>query len=271
MSAEESKLVVRDSRAMAPQPAGQVSTLPAPVSQGDALMQMISRAAQSPDYDVAKLTALLAVKKEFEADEARKAFVNAMAEFKANPPHIVKNKHVAYIGTSYSHASHDEVTNKIVAGLAAVGISHRWDTKQNGHEITVTCTLTHRAGYSESNELTSRADDSGKKNPIQAIASAITYLQRYTLLSATGLSTAEMGAADDDGRAAGAPAEVAKPDPAPEGFSNWWADYIAVADEGLPKLEATWSSSSKAFRLYANKWYGSELARLKDVARGVQS
>lgn len=45
-------------------------------------------------------------------------------------------------------------------------------------------------------------DNSGKKNAIQSIASAVTYMQRYTLLAATGMSTKGM---DDDGNSAGDP------------------------------------------------------------------
>ena len=45
--------------------------------------------------------------------------------------------------------------------------------------------------------LSAPPDSSGSKNSIQAIASTLTYLQRYTLLSITGLAASE---ADDDGR-----------------------------------------------------------------------
>jgi len=55
-------------------------------------------------------------------------------------------------------------------------------------------------GHSESVTLQSATDDSGKKNNIQALGSAITYLQRYTLLSITGLATEDQ---DDDGKTTG--------------------------------------------------------------------
>jgi hypothetical protein len=93
------------------------------------------------------------------------------------------------------------VTATIVNGLAKHGFSHRWDTEQlDGGKIAVTCILTHKLGHSESTVLSSTKDDSGKKNNIQQMASAITYLQRYTLLAATGLATHDQG--DDDGQGA---------------------------------------------------------------------
>ena len=46
--------------------------------------------------------------------------------------------------------------------------------------------------------MESTADTSGKKKSIQAIASAVSYLSRYTLLSACGMATLDMP--DDDGQ-----------------------------------------------------------------------
>lgn len=145
---------------------------------------------------------MMQLQREWEADQARKAFVSDMAEFKKNPPEVVKDKLVAFAGTSYTHATLGNVTQAIVAGLAAHGFSHRWDVEQlpNGI-IAVTCILTHKLGHSERTRLESKGDDSGKKNAIQQIASAVTYLQRYTLLAATGIATKDQ--ADDDGQGAG--------------------------------------------------------------------
>lgn len=150
--------------------------------------------------DLDKLEKLMELQTRWDADQARKAYVVDMAEFKKNPPQIVKDKLVEFSGTSYKHATLGTVTQAIVDGLAQHGFSHRWDTKVEGSSVTVTCILTHRLGHCETTTLTSGRDESGKKNSIQAMASAITYLQRYTLLAATGLATHDQG--DDDGRAA---------------------------------------------------------------------
>lgn len=163
-------------------------------------MQMLGHAVQQ-GMPIETLRELMQLKKEWEADEARKAFVTAMAEFKADPPEILKTKHVSFTTpkgtTQYDHATLADVCTAAIAGLARVGISHRWDTAQAEGRIKVTCVLTHKLGHSESVSLHSAADDSGGKNSIQAIGSAVTYLQRYTLLAATGLAARDM---DDDGK-----------------------------------------------------------------------
>jgi hypothetical protein len=92
------------------------------------------------------------------------------------------------------------VTNKIASGLAAHGLSHSWTMRQSEGLIYVTCRVTHELGHFEETQLYGAPDESGGKNAVQAIGSTVTYLQRYTLLAATGLSTTETGAADRDGR-----------------------------------------------------------------------
>lgn len=140
-----------------------------------------------------------------EKNEARKAYVVAMTEFKKNPPEIIKDMKVEYQNrdettTSYSHASLPNVTAVIGTELSKYGLSGRWGVEQGDFGIKVTFILTHIAGHSESVSMIAPADSSGKKNPIQAIASTVSYLERYTMLAGTGLAAKGM---DDDGNASG--------------------------------------------------------------------
>lgn len=180
-----------------------VTVVPTPSGPMGMAMQALSMG-----MTVADLQGLLALQKDYESNEARKAYVADMAAFKLDPPEIFKTKAVSYGhkegegATAYMHATLGNVCEKIVEGLAQHGFSHRWDTRQPaGGQIFVTCTLTHRLGHSESTTLNSSADQSGKKNNIQAMASTVSYLQRYTLLGASGLATKDM--LDDDGAAGG--------------------------------------------------------------------
>lgn len=175
-----------------------------PTTQNAEPMHLIQLAVQQGASPEA-LEKLLALKERWEAGEARKAFVSAMAQFKADPPKITKNKKVNFTTqkgtTSYSHASLDHVCDVIGAALGKVQISYRWETEQldNGH-VKVRCILTHALGHQESSVLIAQPDNSGNKNTIQAVGSTVTYLQRYTLLAVTGMATEDQ---DDDGRGAG--------------------------------------------------------------------
>ena len=167
---------------------GKSLTVPGPSS--------LIQAAITGGADLDKLEKLMLLQERFEATEAKKAYVSAMAKFKKTPPEIDKDKTVSYGTTKYNHASLANVTSKINAALSVYGLSAAWATKQDPSGITVTCTITHEMGHSESTSLTAEADSSGQKNKIQAIGSTITYLERYTILALTGLATHEQ---DDDG------------------------------------------------------------------------
>ena len=152
--------------------------------------------------DMANLRSMLDLQIEWEKNEARKAYVASMAAFKAEPMEILKRKLVEFTTrdgetTSYMHAELSDVTDAVVPAMGKHGLSHRWDIKQEGGQITVSCTITHALGHSEAVSMTAAPDGSGKKNPIQQVASTVSYLERYTLLAATGMATKGM---DDDGR-----------------------------------------------------------------------
>ncbi len=168
------------------------------------------RIAVESGADLDRLERLMALQEKWEAGQARKAYIDAMSRFKKDPPHILKSKAVNFTTTrgttSYRHATLGDVAQPIIEGLANVGISHRWDVQQpDGGMITVTCILTHEQGHSEQVTMKAGRDDSGGKNSIQQVASTITYLERYTLLSITGIATHDTP--DDDGHKAEAKAE----------------------------------------------------------------
>ena len=167
-------------------------------------MDLLDRAMQR-GVDPEALGKLLELQQRWEADQARKAFVQAMAAFKAEPLTITKGKRVHYVSrrtnetTDYTHATLSQVCDAVVATLSKHGLSHRWETSQQDKVISVTCVITHELGHSERTTLSAAPDESGGKNSIQAVGSTVTYLQRYTLMAATGLAAKDM---DDDGRSA---------------------------------------------------------------------
>jgi len=209
------------------------------IMQGNSPADMI-RMAVAGKADLNSLEKLLELQERFEANQARKAYHQAMAEFKANAPKIGKDKKVGYStskgNVGYSHASLSNVTDKISAELSKHGLSASWTTKQNG-QIMVTCKITHILGHSEETTISAPADASGSKNAIQAIGSTITYLERYTLLALAGLATHDM---DDDGKAAGKP-EVSMPEavkPAPNATKPAPAATLTPKGKDIPETEA---------------------------------
>lgn len=201
-------------------------------------------AARAQGFSLEQVGQMMDLQERWEKREAEKAFADAMAEFKKSPPVILKNKHVHYTNdrgqvTEYDHATHDAVTLAIIKGLSEHGFSHKWTPAQRDGKVIVTCTITHKLGHSESTTLESAPDKSGGKNDIQAIVSAKSYLERHTLLAATGLSTSDMQRDDDDGRGA-----ESGPGPITEKILDGLLVDLAATktDEAAALL---WSSGSK--------------------------
>lgn len=168
-------------------------------------MDMISRALAS-GASVEMVREIMALQRELAADQARRAFDEAISAAKAELPTITKNKHVGFDSrkagaarTDYKHETLDEIARAVTPVLARHGLSYRYRvTSDTNQPISVTCIVSHRGGHSEETTLVAGRDDSGNKNSIQAIGSTLTYLQRYTLKAALGLAAAD----DDDGRKA---------------------------------------------------------------------
>lgn len=151
------------------------------------------------------LEKLLALQERWEANQARRAFDEAMAAAKAEIPIIRKNRVVDFTSqkgrTHYKHEDLAEIAETVNPILSRHGLSYRFRTSAEPNQpIVVTCIVTHRMGYFEETTLSGPRDESGNKNPIQAVGSTLTYLQRMTLKAALGLAAAE----DDDGAASGA-------------------------------------------------------------------
>jgi hypothetical protein len=183
------------------------------------------------NVDVDKLAKLLDVQERWEANEAKKAYVEAMAAFKSDPPKIAKDQHVKYNAVEYDHASLQNVTSTINEALSRHGLTASWVTNQDKDKITVSCQITHIMGHSESTSLSASPDSSGSKNPIQAIGSTVTYLQRYTLLSLTGLATEEQ---DDDGRAS-----VPEPEPEQIDLTDAQNNFIEELRSRITQIDKT--------------------------------
>jgi hypothetical protein len=160
-------------------------------------MDMIDRAVTS-GASVEALEKLMALQERWEANQGRKAFDQAIAEAKAKLPAIIKNQ-TANRGNAGSYKYEDlaQIAAQIDPVLSEFGLSYRFRTDTDGGKIKVTCIVSHREGYSETTSLESGADTSGAKNAIQAMGSAVTYLQRYTLKAALGLAASR----DDDTKA----------------------------------------------------------------------
>jgi hypothetical protein len=162
-------------------------------------MEMLNAAMERGD-SIELLERLMNLNERWEKAQAKKAFLEAKAAFKAEAPTITKDKENKQYNSRYS--SIGNVVNKVNETLSKFGLDARWDYAQEEKGVKVTCILSHVQGHSESVSLAAPPDLSGAKNPIQQIKSTTTYLKLATFEAVTGIATEE-GNKDDDGNGAG--------------------------------------------------------------------
>ena len=133
-------------------------------------------------------------------DKAKREFYEAFAKFQSQVPPILKSSEVN-MGAGrprYNYASLYDIISKIQKPLGDNHLSYRWDVKNDDVMIEVTCILSHSGGYELQTSIQAGKDATPGKSNVQAIASTITYLKRYTLVSLLGIGTADP---DDDAQA----------------------------------------------------------------------
>lgn len=164
----------------------EITTIPAMTP-----MDLILKASQG-DASIEKMEQLFNLQLRWEENEAKKAYNQAMSQFRSECPEIEKTRK----GHNGKYAGLAETIQIINPVLAKNGLSHQWKTDQSDGGVKVTCIVTHILGHSEQTTLSAAGDKSGGKTDIHALASTISYLERYTLFAMLGLAGQEM---DDDG------------------------------------------------------------------------
>lgn len=165
-------------------------------------MDMLNKAVQS-GASMEMMEKLLDMQERWERGQARKAFDNAIAGAKSEIPVIAKRRTASFTmkdggNKSYNYEDMAIIAETIDPILSKYGLSYRYRSTQEGLTVTVTCIISHKDGHFEETSLSAANDPSGNKNAIQAIGSAISYLQRYSLKLALGLAAAK----DDDAKQA---------------------------------------------------------------------
>lgn len=146
------------------------------------------------DAGVEVMERLLDLQERWEKRQAKKAYDKAMSEARKDLPTIEKTRD----GHNYKYESLTDVVERIQGVMSEHGLSFRWKTESDKETVKVTCIISHELGHSEETGLTGDLDETGSKNKIQALGSAVSYLQRYTLKAAVGIAAGEDTDADID-------------------------------------------------------------------------
>lgn len=160
--------------------------------------QLIAMAIER-GVDVDALEKLLAMRERLQQEQARNAYIAAMAAFQAECPPIHKTRQA----DRYRYAPLDVIAEQTKALREKYGFSYRFDTRfeQDPPAMVALCIVSHKDGHSEMSEFRTPidADNRARMNSLQSAASSQTYGKRYAFINAFGIMTADD---DDDGRGA---------------------------------------------------------------------
>jgi len=194
--------------------------------------------ALAQNLPIETLERLMDLADRWETKQAKTAFLRALTEFQSIVPVLKKKKRVSFNTTKYNYTPLADIVAGIKEAEEKTGLSHRWEIEEKDDSIICTCIISHIAGHSEKTSLSAKRDSSGNKNEIQSRGSAVTYLQRYTLIGALGISTADE---DNDGSTSGSEKQKeAIPDPKEK--VNW-SKLIKNCDS-KEELNSVWNRMS---------------------------
>jgi hypothetical protein len=176
-------------------------------SEGGGLLAMIERLASNPQLNIDVFDRLLKARREEEDRAAERAFNAALSQAKGELQPVLKSREVDYPSkkegsgrVKYRYESFADVARVVDPVFKQHGLSYRFSIAQTLEQVTVTCIVSHADGFSERTSLEGKVDPgSTGMSMVQALGSALSYLQRYSLRAAIGLAAG----VDDDGKGAG--------------------------------------------------------------------
>lgn len=150
--------------------------------------------AINKDADVDKLEKLMALKERWDAEEARKAFIQAMSEFQSKCPAIKKTKEGGRTKAgevAYYYAPLESMVAQTQQLVKECGFSYTFDTpmqKEGGVEVAIT--VSHVQGHSKTSTVFMPfVSKTGVMSDPQVIGATMTYAKRYAYGNAFGIMT----------------------------------------------------------------------------------
>lgn len=172
-----------------------------PATESGALMQIISRAATDPAFDIDKMKALLEMHREIGDRQAKAAFNAAMTDCQEEMEPIRAN--ATNPQTKSRYASYDQLDRHVrpIYTRHGFGLSFDEGTSDKPDHVRVLCNCSHRGGYTHQYHADMPNDGKGAKGgdvmtKTHATGAAKSYGKRYILKDIFNIA---VGEEDNDG------------------------------------------------------------------------
>lgn len=170
-------------------------------------LEAIKQAALDPSVDIQKMHGLLDIQERLMNKQAEINFNSALGGLQSDLPRIKKDgkiqhrdKNTGKMVDIAGYATYESIDDIIRPLYLARGFSLRFNTRESNGKVVVTGTLSHKDGYSITDEVPLSIDASGAKNNVQGVGSTIAYGKRYLVGMLLNLV---FDGEDDDGKSSG--------------------------------------------------------------------
>lgn len=210
---------------------------PAPVAESSAIISMIERVARDPNSNIEKVREMLALRRQEQDYDAKRAYSAALSAMQPELPVIKERgevRHDKNKPAQFTYARWEDINDAIRPHLARHGFALSFRTGRDGDKIVVTGVLSHREGHSEETTMHLPIDTGPGRNAVQSVGSSTSYGKRYTASALLNLTSRNE---DDDGTGA---------------ISN-----EPVSDEQAAKITALLTETKSNLAIFL-KWIGAE-------------
>lgn len=193
---------------------------------------VIARAASDPAVDPGKMRELLAMRKELEAEEAKKAYDQAMSEFQGMCPIIEKRKAVLQKNSTavrYYFAPLDDIVRQTRDIIRQCGFSFTITAEVDQGWVKAFCHTTHFRGHTRVSEFKVPIDPEAYMSVTQRYAAALTFAKRYAFANAFGILTGD----EDVDANAGEKAKKGDPEALRSALRDIWEATATIRPAGV--------------------------------------
>lgn len=175
-------------------------------------LSLIQQALSDPNVNPDKLQQMLVVKKEWEADEARKEFNTAMHAAQSEMPTVIKDAQNVHTRSNYARLETVAKAIKPVYMKHGFSISFGEDVCDREDYILIIATVRHIGNHIETYKRFGPIDDKGPKGSsvktkLHGCQSTMSYMQRNLLCSIFGVTVTDT---DNDGNTGDSPTAISE-------------------------------------------------------------
>lgn len=210
-----------------------------PQPEQPGLLSVILKVSENPNADIVKMQQLLDLYERMESKRAESAFNAAMAATQAEIGRVATDRHNNQTRSNY--ATYAAIDRAIRPIYTANGFALSFNTAEGAATdyVRLTCTASHRDGYSREYRIDMPADGKGAKGgdvmtKTHATGSATEYGRRYLVKMIFNVAIGE-DPLDDDGNGAGKPHK----------HQDWFDKIDGMAD--MVEAESVRSELKSAF------------------------